>query len=368
MKNTESEAKPTRGGLAASAVGHPLTCAGTSSNSPHDSTLRTRSKNCRQGSKKRCPVPRETKPSRQITAAFRIITSQFPCTKSPPSSQKNERSRPRRLPTMNRTEGAQPCCQPRRDPLRAKSAPVAVATSAVLQRCPAPRWRMPSNTRHRETLQAAKQQPSEDPRPPTEEHTSWRRVGDPLFACPLVEMPPPVEATMSSGPAMSLNRSVPRDDASKEVATPSGVAVARPKAGPGFHPGTMCSKDAAPGDALSRESDACKCHRHPPEVGKVLRPEREAPTARVRRSKPARPLRPLKPRGDSTAATPIPSLQTRHHAVVHAPRRRPTARPPPLSADTGGHPPTALSAVVTPAFLAPNKSPNKSCVFSKLSS
>jgi hypothetical protein len=220
--------------------------------------------------------------------------SQFPCTKSPPSSQKNERSRSRHLPTMNRTEGAQPCCQPRRDPLRAKSAPVVVATSAVLQRCPAPRWRMPSNTRRRETLQAAEQQPSEDPRPPTEEHTSWRRVGDPLFAYPLVEMPPPVEATTSSGPAMSLNRSVPRDDASNEVATPSGIAVARPLAGPGFHPGTMCSKDAAPGDALSRESDARKRHRHPPEVGKGLRPEREAPAARVRRSKPALPLRPLK--------------------------------------------------------------------------
>jgi hypothetical protein len=55
------------------------------------------------------------------------------------------KSRPRRLPTMYRTEGAQPCCQPRRDPLQAKSASVVVATSAVLQRCPAPRWRMPSN-------------------------------------------------------------------------------------------------------------------------------------------------------------------------------------------------------------------------------
>jgi hypothetical protein len=119
----------------------------------------------------------------------------------------------------------------------------------------------------------------------------------------------------------------------------------------------MCNKGAAPGDALSRESDARKRHRHPPEVGKVLRPEREAPTARVRRSKPAPPLRPLKPRGDSTAATPIPPLQARHHAVVHAPRRRPAARPPPLSADTGGHPPTALSAVTAVDRAPPNQPP-----------
>jgi hypothetical protein len=36
------------------------------------------------------PCPLGTKPSRQITAAVRIITLLFPYTKSPPSSQKNE--------------------------------------------------------------------------------------------------------------------------------------------------------------------------------------------------------------------------------------------------------------------------------------
>jgi hypothetical protein len=81
----------------------------------------------------------------------------FPLHQVAATKSEERRSRPRRLPTMYRTEGAQPCCQPRRDPLQAKSAPVAVATSIVLQRCPAPRWRLPSNTRRREMLQAAEQ-------------------------------------------------------------------------------------------------------------------------------------------------------------------------------------------------------------------
>jgi hypothetical protein len=54
---------------------------------------------------------------------------------------------------------------------------------------------------------------------------------------------------------------VSRNDASKEVTTPAGVAVARPIAGPGFHPETVqqgCCSTMVP----NRESDGQRRRRH----------------------------------------------------------------------------------------------------------
>ena len=50
--------------------------------------------------------------------------------------------------------------------------------------CPALHWRLSRSSRRRGTLQAGEQQPSDDPRPPTEEQASWREVGNPLLRTP----------------------------------------------------------------------------------------------------------------------------------------------------------------------------------------
>ena len=55
----------------------PLSCAGTS-NPPHGTTLRTRFRDCRRGSKKRCPAPPGTEPSHQTTAVVRNHHVAFP--------------------------------------------------------------------------------------------------------------------------------------------------------------------------------------------------------------------------------------------------------------------------------------------------
>ena len=55
----------------------PLSCAGTS-NPPHGTTLRTRFRDCRRGSKKRCPAPPGTEPSRQTTSVVRNHHVAFP--------------------------------------------------------------------------------------------------------------------------------------------------------------------------------------------------------------------------------------------------------------------------------------------------
>jgi hypothetical protein len=103
---------------------------------------------------KEVPRPPGTEPSRQTNTEVRIITLLRPRTEPPPSSQKTERCRPRRLPTMHRTRefscAESPTairCRPSRHKLSLPQAP-------SKQRCPAPHWRMPNNTRHRGTLQA----------------------------------------------------------------------------------------------------------------------------------------------------------------------------------------------------------------------
>ena len=55
----------------------PLSCAGTS-NPPHGTTLRTRFRDCCRGSKKRCPAPPGTEPSRRTTAVVRNHHVAFP--------------------------------------------------------------------------------------------------------------------------------------------------------------------------------------------------------------------------------------------------------------------------------------------------
>jgi hypothetical protein len=67
------------------------------------------------------------------------------------------RCRKRRLPILYRTGWVQPRWTTRCDPLQAKSSLVGivVAASVVLQRCLAPHWRLPRNTRRHGTLRAA---------------------------------------------------------------------------------------------------------------------------------------------------------------------------------------------------------------------
>jgi hypothetical protein len=162
-RNTESETTNARGpprnrrctlacaGTSNPPLSTPVACARdhpTSRTAP-----RTRSKNCRHGSKRRCPALSGTKRSRQTNTKVRIITLLRPRTK-PPSSQKTKRCRPRRLPTMHHTREfncaeslAAIRCRPSRHKLSLPQAP-------SKQRCPAPHWRMPGSTRRRETLQA----------------------------------------------------------------------------------------------------------------------------------------------------------------------------------------------------------------------
>jgi hypothetical protein len=164
-RNTESETTNARGpppqpslysrvrGYLQPAIQHACcTCAGPP-NQPHGTTPRTRSKNCRHGSKRRCPALSGTKRSRQTNTKVGIITLLRPRTK-PPSSQKTKRCRPRRLPTMHHTREfncaeslAAIRCRPSRHKLSLPQAP-------SKQRCPAPHWIMPGSTRRRETLQA----------------------------------------------------------------------------------------------------------------------------------------------------------------------------------------------------------------------
>jgi hypothetical protein len=57
---------------------------------------------------------------------------------------------------------------------------------------------------------------------------------------------PSVEAAANSGPTKMRGSGVSRDDVSREIRTPTGAAVARPGAGPGFHSETLCSRIVTP--------------------------------------------------------------------------------------------------------------------------
>jgi hypothetical protein len=77
----------------------------------------------------------------------------FPLTQAATNEVENRKSRLCRLATLYHTESFQPCWKPHRGPLQAKSSLASSATSVVRRRCPSPHWRLPSNTRHRGTLQ-----------------------------------------------------------------------------------------------------------------------------------------------------------------------------------------------------------------------
>src|SRR6185369_12801353 len=115
----------------------------------------------------------------------------------------------------------------------------------------------------------------------------------------------------SSRPAKSPN-GVSRDDASKEVTTPTDAAVARPGAGPGFHPETSCRRvttlKGRPQQGERRLAAPPPFHQN--ESGEGFRPECRHPTARVRHLKPAPSLRPPQPRDATVAApqSPLPKL------------------------------------------------------------
>ena len=72
----------------------PLSCAGTS-NPPHGTTLRTRFRDCRRGSKKRCPPG--TEPSRKTTAVVRNHHVAFPLARR----RRPRARRPKMLPALS---------------------------------------------------------------------------------------------------------------------------------------------------------------------------------------------------------------------------------------------------------------------------
>jgi hypothetical protein len=166
MKNTESGATPA-GGLAASTAGQlsrargpPTRHSARLSLVPGDiQTRRTTSgsglisgiavKTAGRGA----PLP-EPEPSRQTTVEVRS-----PHVASPHHERlcRAGRSKLSPAPSYNvvpHREGSAVLKKSHRDPLRAKSSLTAAAASAAHQRCPAPHWRLLSNTRRRETLQA----------------------------------------------------------------------------------------------------------------------------------------------------------------------------------------------------------------------
>jgi hypothetical protein len=141
----------------------PLSRARGSPNLPHGSTLRSRSKNCRQGSKKRCPTPHEPNQSAKPPVWFEIIMLFSPSHEATAMEPEDRRCHSHCLLTLYHTGRVQPCWTIRHDLLQAKSSLVAVAASIVLQHCPTPHLRCPSKTRRRGTLRAALQQPSDNP-------------------------------------------------------------------------------------------------------------------------------------------------------------------------------------------------------------
>jgi hypothetical protein len=86
-------------------------------------------------------------------------------------------------------------------------------------------------------LQVAERKPNDGLRSPARETSSGEEV-NPHVACSAPDLSLTVEAANSSMPTTPQTNSVLRDDASKEVTTPAGTAIARPVTGLGFHPGT----------------------------------------------------------------------------------------------------------------------------------
>jgi len=110
----------------------PLSCAGTS-NPPHGTTLRTRFRDCRRGSKKRCPAPPRPEPSRQTTSVVRNHHVAFPLTRRcRPRARRPKMSPAPSFDVVPHRKGSA-VLNTRRDPLQAKSSLIVVAASAVLQ-------------------------------------------------------------------------------------------------------------------------------------------------------------------------------------------------------------------------------------------
>mgnify|MGYP006913713364 CR=1 FL=1 len=135
----------------------PLPCAGTS-NPPHGTTHRTRLRNCRRGSKKKCPAPGTwTKPPdhRRGSKSSRFFP---PHTKTPPASQKTEKVTHAVFRRCTAPVGSAALNKPPRSAAgqaitgcsRRKRRPSTLSHTAL---------RLPRNTRRRGTLQAAEQLP-----------------------------------------------------------------------------------------------------------------------------------------------------------------------------------------------------------------
>jgi len=129
-------------------------------------------------------APRELNQAARSLPWFEIITLLSPRTKTPPSSQKTEDVARAVFRRCTAPEGFSRAEHPATIRCRQSRHLLSLPLAPSFKRCPAPHWRLSRSSRRREMLQAGEQQPSDDPRPPTEEQASWREVGNPLLRTP----------------------------------------------------------------------------------------------------------------------------------------------------------------------------------------